>query len=277
MPDKDGDDYSDREEVAQLRRLASEVFGLQFGRKVESGLQANFIGIRSEQVSFSARLDSRTYFVQDGRFGVGQPAGVFKGSKKEYVQASRAILKGLGISRSEINKADVLQEQGRVASVDRERNRVEMEDVQEGKRLAHLTRQLESLPVWSSSMMLGLTRNSRVGYLQLHWPIIPAHIVHEAHRLAYRVEHKWAPPELPGSKAEAVEAGIIHSPAIGFLMDIYPVVRVIYAGLEDRFGRKAVLYIDRSGRPVPNPRQADLPPERPLERPRPDRKESDSP
>src|SRR5579859_968879 len=267
MPDKDGDDYSDREEVAQLRRLASEVFGLQFGRKVESGLQANFIGIRSEQVSFSARLDSRTYFVQDSRFGVGHQAGVFKGSKKEYVQASRAILKGLGISRSEIDKSDVLIEQGRVASVDREANRVEMEDVQEGKRLVRLTRQLESLPVWTSSMMLGLSRKGRVGYLQLHWPEIPAHLVHEGHRLAYQVEHKWAPPELPGSKVEAVEAGIIHSPAIGLLMDIYPVVRVIYGGLEDRFGRKAVLYLDRSGKPVPNPRQAELPLERPQVRP----------
>jgi hypothetical protein len=94
MADKDDEDYSDRAEVAQLRRLASEVFGLQFGRKVESGLQANFIGIRSEQISFSARLDSRTYFVQDTRVGVGQPAGVFQGAKKEYIQACRAMLKG---------------------------------------------------------------------------------------------------------------------------------------------------------------------------------------
>jgi len=55
-------------------------------------------------------------------------------------------------------------------------------------------------------------------------------------------------------------------------MDFYPVVRVIYAGLEDRFGRKAVHYLDRSGKPVPNPRQADLPPERPQERPPADQK-----
>jgi hypothetical protein len=272
MPDKDGDDYSDREEVAQLRQLANEVFGLRFGRKAESGLQANFIGIRSAEVSCSARLDSRTYFVQDSRFGVDQSAGVFTGSKKEYVRAGQAILKGLHISKSEIDKADVLQEQSRVASVERERNHVEMEAVQPGKRLARLTRQVENLPVWSSSMMMGLTRKGRVGYLQLHWPVIPAHIVHEAHRLAYQVGHKWSPPELPGSKAEAVQAGIIHSPAIGLLMDIYPVVRVIYAGLEERFGRRAVLYLDRSGKPVPIPRQADLPPERPQERPRSDQK-----
>jgi hypothetical protein len=117
-----------------------------------------------------------------------------------------------------------------------------MEDVQEGKRLARLTRRLENLPVWTSSMLLGLTRNGRVGYLQLHWPEIPAPVAHEAHRLAYRVDLKWAPPDLPGSKVEAVEAGTIHSPAVGFLMDIYPVVRVIYRGVEDRLGKKAVLY-----------------------------------
>ena len=60
---------------------------------------------------------------------------------------------------------------------------------------------------------------------------------------------------------ESVDAGIIHSPAVGFLMDIYPAIRVIYAPIDDRMGQKATRYVDRHGNDVPVPRQFDLPPE----------------
>ena len=44
------------------------------------------------------------------------------------------------------------------------------------------------------------------------------------------------PPEQPDATVEAIEAGIIHSPAAGFLIDIYPAIRVIYTPV-DRPGK----------------------------------------
>jgi hypothetical protein len=60
---------------------------------------------------------------------------------------------------------------------------------------------------------------------------------------------------------EAVEAGVIHSPAIGFFMDISAAIRVIYLGQEPSVGRKPLLYLDRHGSPVVLPR--DIEPAKP--------------
>jgi hypothetical protein len=80
------------------------------------------------------------------------------------------------------------------------------------------------------------------------------------------VKGEWTPPEHPGATVESVEAGIIHSPAVGFLMDVYPTIRVIYAPIDERMGQKATRYLDRHRNDVPVPRQFDLPPELPTEK-----------
>jgi hypothetical protein len=84
-------------------------------------------------------------------------------------------------------------------------------------------------------------------------------VLDEAHRLAHKVENHWKAPEQFGAVVEAVEAGVIHSPAIGFLMDIYPAIRAIYKPKDPRFGQKPVYFYDRHAKPVPIPRQADMP------------------
>jgi hypothetical protein len=47
-------------EMSRFRDLA-ESLGLKFDDLIQSGSQANVIGIRSETLLFSQRLDSRTY------------------------------------------------------------------------------------------------------------------------------------------------------------------------------------------------------------------------
>jgi hypothetical protein len=115
-------------------------------------------------------------------------------------------------------------------------------------------------------MTLGLTRERRLGYVQLHWPELSGRALHEAHRLRYLVAHGWEAPPQPGAEVEEVQAGIIHSPAIAFMMDIQPVVRVVYRPAEGLRGQKPVLYLDRHGGPMPLPRVADTPAEPALRR-----------
>jgi hypothetical protein len=252
------EDYSEDAEKRRIRRIAEEVLGLRFDEIQRSASAANMVGIQSENLLFSQRQDSRTYFVQDTRYGMDQAAGVFEGSDDELLERARSILERLDIPRSEIGEELVLKEQVQVAQVD-QYGTARMEEVQEGKKLARLSRQIDGLPVWSSNHILGLTKDAQIGFMQLHWPEILSHVVTEAHKLNYQVEQGWRPPEQPGATVEAVEAGIIHSPAVGLLMDIYPVIRVIYTPV-DRPGKKPTLYLDRDGHNVPIPRQFDLPP-----------------
>jgi hypothetical protein len=252
--------HESESEIAPVRDLA-ESLGIQLGDVTRSGSQANVIGIQSEAVLFSQRLDSRTYFVQDARYGPRQELGIWEANDEDYLKATRDILERLQIPRNEIADARVLKEQTQVAEIDRDTGKPRIEKPQRGKVYASFARQIDGIPVWSSNVIAGFTKERSLGFLQAHWPEIPRAVIAEAKRLAERLKGGWTPPEHPGATVESVDAGIIHSPAVGFLMDIYPAIRVIYAPIDDRMGQKATRYVDRHGNDVPVPRQVDLPPE----------------
>jgi hypothetical protein len=116
---------------------------------------------------------------------------------------------------------------------------------------------VEQLPVWSSHLQVGLTAKGDVGELELHWPRLTPEVVAEAQVLRRLVDAGFTPPKVAGASPESVEAGIIHSPAIGFFMDIVPTIRVIYAG-DERGGKKPTLFVDRHGELVSLPRQIEV-------------------
>ena|SRR5215217_594696 len=253
----DPEDFSEDGEQRLNRRIAEEALGLRFDEIRQSGSAANVVGMQSEHILFSLRLDSRTYFVQDTRYGIDQEEGTFEGSDEEFLAESRSIMERLDIPLSEVGEELVLKEQTQVAEADPYGRVVRMEDVREGKKFARISRRLEGLSVWSSNLTLGLTKSRQIGFMQLHWPEIPKLVVTEARKVAYRVERGWSAPVQPGATVESVEAGIIHSPPISLVMDIYPAIRVIYKPLDETFGRKATLYLDRHGNNIPMPREFD--------------------
>src|SRR5713226_1391575 len=161
-------DYSDETELQRVRQTAEDVLGLTFDRVIQSGSEANLVGIRSERLMFSQRLDSRTYFVQDSQYGLNREAGVFTGPDQEQLELCHTILQGLGIPLSEIREEVVRKEQTQVAQIDREKGSIRMEEIQEGKSFVSISRQANGLPVWSSNMLLGLTKEKRIGFMQLH-------------------------------------------------------------------------------------------------------------
>lgn len=255
MKPKKPKDFSDKAEMNRINQIAKRILGLKLGRVTRSGSEANAVGIQSEQILYSQRIDSRTYFVQDNKYGTTQKDGTFRGTDQEQIRLSRRIMKQLDIPLSEIGEEVVVKENIQAAQVNQETGEVNKEDIQEGRKLTRILRQVDGFPVWSSNVVLGLTSKKQVGFMQLHWPEIPQYVVNETHRLSYKIKHGWKPPEQPGATVESIEAGIIHSPAISFVMDIYPAIRVIYSPLDKNIGRKQVLYLDRNGMPVPIPRQ----------------------
>jgi hypothetical protein len=83
--------------------------------------------------------------------------------------------------------------------------------------------------------------------------VAPA-VLAEAKALAAVVRAGFDPEDVRGAEVESVEAGVIHSPAIGFFMDVVPVIRCVYRAKETRLGTKPVLYLDRHGERVSLPR-----------------------
>jgi len=253
-------EYSDERELKDVERLA-RTLGVEIGEVKESGDEANFVGIRSEQILVSKRLDSQTVFVHDESFG--GDGGSFGGSDDELIEISRRVLEELGVPSSEIGEPAIAHEATQAAQVDQEGRIISMEDPEQRRRVARLPRAIEGMPVWSSELVLALTERGRPGFLQLHWPELSSEVVQEARRLRHKVEKGWRPPAQPGATVESVEAGIIHSPAVGFVMDVYAAIRVIYKPRRKTIGRKLMLHFDRHGKTVPAPRQFDLPPDQP--------------
>jgi len=253
MTSPPGRDYSEDAELARLRELGESTLGLSFDVIEQSGGAQNVIAIRSGDTLFSKRLDSLTYFVQDNRFGVGGELGVFEGPDDELLRNCRAVLASLGVPEAEIGYAGIVREQNQVARFDPESGRSEFEEPTPGNRYARIGRYVDGRPVWQSGCVLGLTGDGRIGRLQLHWPALPDLAVEELRVLAYRVEQDWRPPDVEGAEPESVEAGITHSTAVGFVLDIYPAIQVVYASTTG-LGRKPVRYLNRYGEDVPVPR-----------------------
>ena len=59
----------------------------------------------------------------------------------------------------------------------------------------------------------------------------------------------FEPLHVSDARVESIEAGIVHSPAIGFFMDSTAAIRVICIGDDPTMGREPALYLDRHGEP----------------------------
>jgi hypothetical protein len=238
-----------------LVKLARGPLHLAVPASVEVKSEANLTGFRSGEVLFSRRNDSRTYFVQDQRYGATKPGGTFGGSDDELIRRAREMVVDLGLPASEIDRTSVIEEKSRVGYRDPATKKIVLEPTQSGGRSVLVTRRVVGIPVFSSRALVGLTGAGSAGFLELHWPEIPPGAVEEGRRLQEQVKSGWRPPALEGARVESVEAGIIHSPAIGFVMDVYPAIRIVYASTNGKLGRKPVAYVDGSGKAVPVPRQ----------------------
>lgn len=260
MPHPAMQDYSDAAELDELERTARTALGISFDTTPVPEASHNMIGLRSKSILFSRRLDSRTYFVQDRRYGLGRQVGVFRGDAAEQIRMAREIMDRVGARHDEIGREPVLTEKLGLGRIDPATGAVHTEKVEEGRKVVSISRQTGGLPVWSSSVLLGLAANKEIGFLQLHWPELPDQVVQEAHRLAYKVKNGWQPPEHRGTKVEVVEAGVVHLPAIGFFMDIQAAIRVVYVPVCQFHSGRAMVYLNRHGQPVALRRATELAP-----------------
>ncbi len=258
-----------RLEQKQLLTAASRIVGFKLRRGLEYGSAANVSGVRDRSFSFSSRLDSRTVFALAAAYGTTKQAGVWTGADKPLIAKCWSAMKAAGIRRSEVASVRVVSEFG--ASAEYMANgRPRVTETKLLRKEARARRETKGLPVWSSSATIGLTAAGKIGRLELHWPDLPAAVVREAEILRTIVQQGFKPPDVRGATVESVEAGIIHSPIVGFFIDIAPVIRVIYRNDDPSTGRKPTLFLDRHGQAVAQPRAIELAPRDPKPRGEPD-------
>jgi hypothetical protein len=252
-------------ETAGLVRTARRVAGFDLGQRPTFATAANVSGVRTKTLTFSQRRDSLTIFALDEHYGTGSKAGAWIGPNEKVIAACRRVLLAAKIPATEIARVRVISERGMVAerlSADE----VRFEKPQLLRKLARAERRVAGLPVWSSHAVIGLTSAGKVGSVEIHWPHLTPAAISEAKILAALVKRGFKPGDVAGAQLETVEAGFIHSPAIGFFMDVTAAIRCIYAPDEPTVGRKPVLYLDRHGELVALPR--DVTPAKPSEGPR---------
>lgn len=246
-------DASD-DDARTLRDLALRALKLDLGAVNRAGATANMAGMQTDRYQLSQRTDSRTVFLQDSEFRAHDGAGVFDGPDDDLIGRAEQILNDLGIDSAEVGERTVATEQVEAAYIDRRTGVITSAGGRDGKRYAVFSRTVDGMPIWRSGMTLGLTRDGSPGYLQLHWPDIPGDVLETARGYRSSESSDWAPPTIEYAEPEAIQAGVLYSPAVSLVMDHVAAIRVIYRPLTEEVGKKPMLYLDFDGRPIQPPR-----------------------
>jgi hypothetical protein len=250
----------DQQLQSKTKQIAVESLGLKLEGSIDAGHKDNFSGLRTENISFTQRLDSRTFIAYDKRFSDTEKTGIYKDADEVLLKRSHEILDRLKVPSAEIAAEKVVQEKTQTGERDPKTGKMKMEAIEPGKKWALISRQVEGLPVFSSRATIALAPSGEIGFLEVHWPEIPVKVVEEARRYREVAGKSWRAPELKGTHVESVTAGVLHSPAAGTALDFVPVIRVIYAPVDRRIGKKPVAYVDPEGKPVAMPRVLLQPP-----------------
>lgn len=241
---------SEQSERAAHLELAGRICNLRFDDCVPVVAEMNTLSAVSSEAYFAVRRDCRTYFAQRQGYGHDRPEGVFQGSDAQHLEYCHRLYDKLAISTEEVARADVLREFGQAVEINAQNEVIRTTDPQELRALVHVERQVKKVPVWSSHLTFGLTARREIGFLEFHWPEIPEVVIHEARRLTEMVGDGWRAPEQTVAAVESMQAGIVHTPAIGYFYDVHAAIRVIYRSLDERIGRKPAYYFDRHGQAV---------------------------
>ena len=250
----------DQQLQARTKQLAVETLGLKLEGSVDAGHRDNFSGLRTENVTFTQRLDSRTFIAYDKRFSDTAKTGIYKDADEVLLKRSREILDRLKIPIAEIAAGKVVQEKTQTGERDPKTGKMKMEPIEPGKKWVLASRQVEGLPVFSSRATIALSSNGEIGFLEVHWPEIPTKVIEDARRYRDMAGKNWHAPALKGTRVESVTVGVLHSPPAATALDFVPVIRVIYTPLDKRIGKKPVAYVDPEGKPVSMPRVLLQPP-----------------
>jgi hypothetical protein len=242
----------DPEQAQSLRNLADKVFGITWSGRVLAVSDRGFHILTDQVTTLSYRPTGNAFFLHQSNASLSHPA--FEGSDSDYIERGKAVLAGLGIEASEIAEAKLLQHFVQVGVVDTNGKDVRVESPKKDRRTLLLTRAVRGIPVFNSRLIMDLDRKGHIASLEITWPNISPKVMEQVQVLQNAARGDFRAPEQKFAELEAVEVGIVHSPAASFLDEQTAAIRVIYRPKDPRLGKKAVAYLDAAGKPVTMPR-----------------------
>ncbi len=237
------------DEPKALDSVAREVFELELPAQPAKTTDHNLVALSGAGLTVSRRVDSRTYFVRNVEYGPSNDGGAFDGPDERLRETTRRIFAGLRIDERELVNPRVREVVTAVGEYDETADEVKGEVVEARHKVLVGTRSVDSIPVFSSRLYLGLTKAGAIGRLKLHWPVIPPAVVADARRYRELVKGGFKPPIEGRERVTSIEAGIVHSSPHGRQLKVLPAIRVVYAASEGG-GKPRVRYLDAAGRPL---------------------------
>ena len=244
------------EHERSLRDLSEKVFGIKWSGRVLAVSDRGFEILTDQVTTLSYRPTGNAFFVQNSKASLSQPS--FDGSDGDYIKRGNAILAGLGIEASEIAEAKVLQHFVQVGIVDPDGKNSRVDPPKKDRRTLLITRAVNGVPVFNSRLIMDLDPSGQIASLEITWPKISPHVMEKVKLLQKAARADFKVPEQQFAELEAVEVGILHSPAASFVDEQAAAIRVIYHSKDPNIGKKAVAYLDETGQPVPMPKTMEV-------------------
>lgn len=245
----------DEKDAKALEGIGSRVFHVKWRARVVAVSDRGFQVVTDGVTTLSYRPAGNAYFLQRKGMDHAFERPGFNGPAEQLSATGERLLGELGIGRSEIAKARVLQQFVTTGEADPNTGRMTAAEPRRDRLSLVVDRAVDGIPIWSSRLKLDLDEKGEIAALELSWPKIEPKVMEMARRLKGMAGSNFRAPERVGAKIESVEAGILHSPAASFLDEQVAAVRVIYASPDSRLGMKPMVYLDEAGKQVQAPRQ----------------------
>ena len=256
----------DDKQTNDLAALGATNFGIKWeGRPVGAG-ERGLMAVTDGVTSLTTRAGARVFIIHNRKEFPPNAQAEFKGSDAELKSIGMRLLQASGAKKDEIADVQVLQQFTQSGETQPGGKEVKVLPPQKSHRTLMVTRRVAGVDVVSSRLMLNVDGAGRAALMELAWPDINREVLERAVRYKKLIDSQYVPPRLEGAEVEAVQAVVLHAPAVGFYDDQTAAIRVIYRPTAKQVGQKAVRYVDERGEDVKLPRDVDRPREEPVKR-----------
>lgn len=261
----DGKQLDDKQ-VKELDAEGASNFGIKWeGRLVGAG-DHGVAAVTDGVTTLTTRPGARIFIIHNRKGFPPSEQTAFKGSDAELKSVGMRFLRAAGAREDEVAEVRVLQQFTQSGEAEPGGKEVKVQPAQESYRTLMISRRVAGVDVLSSRLMLNADSAGGAAFMELAWPDISREVLDRALRYKKLIEDHYAAPGLEGGEVEAVQAVVLHSPAVGFYNDATAAIRVIYRPNAKQVGQKAVRYVDERGEDVTLPRDVDRPHEAPAKR-----------
>jgi len=256
----------DDDQANRLAALGTNDFGIKWQGRVVGAGEHGVSAVTDGVTTLTTHTGHRVFIIHNRKEFPPSDKTAFSGSDTELKSIGIKLLRGAGVKEEEIADVQVLQQFTQSGAIEPSGKEVKVLPPEKSHRTLVISRRVEGVDVVSSRLMLNVDGAGRVAFMELAWPDINREVLDRASRYMKLAESRQVVPKLEGAEVEAVQAVVLHSPAIGFYNDATAAIRVIYRPNAKQVGQKAVRYIDERGEDVILPRDLDRPREEPLKR-----------